>query len=89
MQNSQKKGDELPASELRVPEMASELASAWEIFAGILSIGKKHLVTIDELLNLLRYEGSSTQIDKLMAKAYWLATRFLASNPQKKNLFKL
>ncbi len=82
-------GDETLAFELRSPALAREIADAWEKFSRAISDDKKHLVSLDELLNLIKYEGSSTRIDKLSSTAAMLAAQFLAGNPQKNVLMEL
>ncbi|MFM7593030.1 MAG: hypothetical protein ACKO85_14680, partial [Isosphaeraceae bacterium] len=84
-----RKGDDPPASEVKTPEMASEIVTAWETLTQALKSGKMHLVSLDEILNLLRYEGFSTRIDHLAPKAIQLVSQLLAIHSQKADLLAL
>lgn len=68
---------------VRTSQLAREIAARWQQFAEFVACGKKHLIPLDLILDILNYEGHSHRLDSLDARALWLASRFLAHNSRK------
>ena len=73
---------------VKTAELAEEIASAWEQFATFVENNQKHLVSLDELWLLLKYEGQPTNLQQLNKPAQWLALHFLAHNQRQEHFIR-
>ena len=73
---------------VKTAELAEEIASAWSQFATFVENNQKHLISLDEVWLLLKYESLPTNLQSLNSKAQWLALHFLAHNARQEHFIK-